>query len=463
MLPNTIAVKKNLATLSRNSISSKPNEGDDDASISDKKYKLKEYRDIYLNAHTHSFNELERNKARSTANIYDTEHYIHNFGNNESKYTYPFIDKLSKGIPSDAFTVNKSYEINVCVYRVFNEGGGNTTPFLQFKLLKRNSTKEMTLPTFKFERTTHISSVHSDTDQTTCLKRGNDAIMRWFKVHANDIKFKGFIKTSDVTADDTTACYLIYEERITKERYKLLLQTELKNIKTTENWWWACSHEIFNKGMVVIYPVSSVVRELFTSYPLIMFLADNNGFTYETPTVLYTGYTEGSSLEEIRLLGPRKLTDDNNIANPNTTRRNVNENIMYGTQYYFYELDDVYRNACYTYDGSRHKYKKLPDPHIFRYAVFLGITKVIIFDTDNTTTHVSINGANTFRDTKWTLEGFESIFHGKYISNAHQSELSPVFSVFDNSQFTALSCHEVDASTVPSDFSDTLSKMVKLS
>lgn len=451
MLPNTIAVKKNLATLSRNSISSKPNEGDD-ASISDKKYKLKEYRDIYFNAHTHSFDELERNKARSTANIYDTEQYIHKFGNNESKYIYPFIDKLSKGIPSDAFTPNKSYDINVCVYRVFNEGG-NTTPFLQFKLLKRNSAKEMTLPTFKFES--------SDTDQT-CLKRGDDSIMRWFKVHANDIKFKGFIKTSDVTADDTTACYLIYEETITKERYKMLLQTELKNMKSNENWWWACSHEIFNKGMVLIFPVSSVVRGLFTSYPLIMFLADKNGFTHETPTILYTGYTEGSSLQEIRLLGPRKLTDDNNIANPNTIRRNVNENRMYGTQYYFYELDDVYRTACYTYDSSKHKYKKLSDPHIFRYAVFLGITKVILFDTDNTTTHVSINGVNAFHDTKWTIEGFESIFHGKYVSNAHQSELSPVFSVFDNSQFTALSCHEVDASTVPSDFSDTLSKIVKL-
>jgi hypothetical protein len=286
--------------------------------------------------------------------------------------------------------------------------------------------------------------------------------MRWFKVHANDIKFKGFIKLSDSATDDTTSCYLIYEENITKERYKPLLQTELKLMKSKDNWWWVCSHEIFNKGFILAYPVSHVVRGLFFSNPSIMFLFDKNGFTYETPTVLYTGYTEGSSLEEIRLLGPRKLTDDNNSGNLNVARRDFNENRMYGTQYYFYEYDDVFRNACYTYNESRHKYIKTPDPHIFRYVVFLGTTKVILFDTDNTTTHVSINGANIFHDSKWHLEGYESIFHGKYFSNASRNELSPVFSVFDNTHFTALSCHEVDPSSVPADFNDSLFKTVKL-
>jgi hypothetical protein len=288
--------------------------------------------------------------------------------------------------------------------------------------------------------------------------------MRWFKVHANDIKFKGFIKLklSDSATDDTTSCYLIYEENITKERYKTLLQTELKLMKSKDNWWWVCSHEIFNTGHVLTYPMSSIVRGLFEAHPSAMFLFDSNGFTYETPTVLYTGYTEGSSLEEIRLLGPRKLTDDNNIGNSSITRRDCNENRMYGTQYYFYEFDDVFRNACYTYNVSKHKYNKISNPHIFRYVVFLGITKVTLFDTDNTTTHVSINGANMFHDTKWHSEGFESIFHGKYASKTNKTELTPVFSVCDNTQFTALSCHEVDVSTVPSEFSDTLSKTVKL-
>ncbi len=462
MLPNTRAAIKKLATLTRTSNNSEfsGNNEDDTINISEKKYKLKEYRDIYINSHTQSFDELERNsRSRSTATLYDTEQYINTICNNTSKYVYPFISQLSQSIPASTFTPNKVYDINVCVYRIFHVGG-NTTPFLQFKLLKRTSSNEMTFPTFKYERTDDdVSSLKSETDKL-CLTKGNDSIMRWFKTHANDIKFKGFIKTSDAVSDDTTACYLIYEESITKERYKTLIQTELKNIKSTENWWWACTHEIFNTGMVLIYSVSSVVRGLFAASPMIMFLSDNNGFTYETPTILYTGYTEGSSLEEIRLLGPRKLTDDNNIMNPNIPRRNVNENRMYGTQYYFYDLDGVFRNACYTYDGSKHKYKKIPDPYIFRYAVFLGITKVTLFDTDNTTTNVSINGATTFRDTKWPNEGFESIFHGKYKFNGN--ELSPVFSIFDNTQFTPLSCHEVDASTVPYEFSDTLFKFVKL-
>lgn len=461
MLPNTRAAIKSIAPLTRRFETTREEETEEQTNRATasgtKKHKLKEYRDMYLNAHTHSFDEIERNNtlSRSTANIYDTEQYIHN--NESTEYAYPFTDSLSKNIPSDAFTPNKVYDINVCVYRIFHDGN-NTTPFLQFKLLKRTSSMEMTFPTFKFERT-ESGGVQA------CLTRGNESIMRWFKVYANDIKFKGFIKISDTAANDTTdttACYLIYEETITKERYKTHLQTELKLLKSNENWWWACSHEIFNKGAVLVYPVSYLVKGLFSASPSIMFLFDKNGFTYETPTILYTGYTEGSSLEEIRLLGPRKLTDDNNIGNSNITRRDINENRMYGTQYYFYEFDDVFRNACYTYNGVKHKYNKIPDPHIFRYAVFLGITKVILFDADNTTTHVSINGANIFHDTKWTVEGFESIFHGKYVSNATRTELSPVFSVFDNTHFTALSCHEVDASTVPSEFSDALYKTVKL-
>jgi len=457
MLPNTRAAINKLAPLTVNSNTSTESYRveDNGLSISDKKYKLKEYRDMYLDSHTHSFDEVERNKSRTSANLYDTDQYIHD--NNSTEYVYPFANGLSKTIPSNTFTPNKVYEINVCVYRIFHERD-NAIPFLQFKLLKRSSSTEMTFPSFKFERN-ETGGDHA------CLTRGSEAIMRWFKAYANDIKFKGFVKISDTAAIDaieSTSCYLIYEETLTKERYKTHLQTELKVLKSSENWWWVCSHEIFNKGLVLTYPVSHVIRELFVAYPSIMFLIDKNGFTYETPTVLYTGYTEGSSLEEIRLLGPRKLTDDNNSGNLNVTRRDLNENRMYGTQYYFYEYDDVFRNACYTYNGSKHKYIKTPDPHIFRYVVFLGTTKVILFDTDNTTTHVSINGANIFHDTKWHLEGYESIFHGKYVSNATRTELSPVFSVFDNTHFTALSCHEVDPSTVPSEFNDSLFKTVKL-
>lgn len=457
MLPNTRGAIQNIATLTSHSNSSENREEYEQqqdlyrATLETNKYKLKEYRDMYLNAHTHSFDATESrssNNGRTSVNIYDTDQYIHTDMGTE--YTHPFIDKLSKTIPTNAFKSNKPYDVNVCVYRIFNSGG-NTIPFLQFKLLKRTSAKEMTFPTFKYKR--------MDGDADVCLSQGNNAITRWFKIHSKDITFKGFINTGD----DATACYLVYEETITKERYKTLIQTELKNIKSTENWWWVCTDEIFNKGMVLTHPVDSIVKGLLTMTPGIMFLYNKNGFIYETPTILYTGFTEGSSLEEIRLLGPRKLTDDNNITNPNINHINVNEHRMYGAQYYFYEFDHVFRNACYAYDIAKHKYKKLPEPHIFRYAVFLGITKVTLFDTDNTTTHVSINGARAFRETKWSMDGYESIFHGKYnAAGRQQYDLSPVFTVFDNTQFTALSCHEVDASTVPSEFSDTVFKTVKL-
>jgi len=463
MLPNTNTAIKNIKALSRRTYSENQEEeesGREEVGSTNNKFKLKEYRDMYLNARTQSqlfdderSNSNSNSNSRMSENIYDTEDYTRNtFG---KRLEYPFVNNLPNVIPSNSFAVNTSYDINVCVYRIFNDGRGTEgkNPFLQFKLLKRNSANEMIFPTFKYERIDDGS-----VNDKICMARGNAAVMRWFKVHEKDIKFKGFIKTGDGTSD----YYLIYEETISKDRYKTLLQNELRNMTLTENWWWACVDEIFNKSMLLVYPVSSLVIELFTSNPAIMFLYDSNRFIYETPIVLYTGFTEGSSLEEIRLLGPRKLTDDNNIENPNITRRNVNENRMYGTQYYFYELDGAFQDACYTYDNVKHKYKKIYNPHMFRYVVFLGITKVTMFDTDNTTTNASIDGANTFHDTKWPMEGYDSIFHGKYRSSGHRSELRPVFSVFDNTQFMALSCHEVDVATVPSEFNETTLKNIKL-
>ena len=463
MLPNTNTAIKNIKLLSRRAYSDNQEEesGREAVGSTNNKFKLKEYRDMYLNARTQSqffddenerTNSNSNSNSRMSENIYDTKDYARNTVGNRPEY--PFINNLPKVIPSNSFAPNTLYDVNVCVYRIFNDGGpGSKSPFLQFKLLKRNSANEMIFPTFKYERIDDGSA-----NDKTCIARGTAAVMRWFKAHEKDIKFKGFIKTGHGPSD----CYLIYEETISKDRYKTLLQNELRNITLTENWWWACVDEIFNKSMLLVYPVSSFVRDLFASNPAIMFLYDGNGFIYETPTVLYTGFTEGSSLEEIRLLGPRKLTDDNNIENPNITRRNVNANRMYGTQYYFYELDDVFRDACYTYDNVKYKYKKIYNPHMFRYVVFLGITKVTMFDTDNTTTNASIDGVNTFHDTKWPLEGYDSIFHGKYGSSGHRSDLIPVFSVFDNTQFIALSCHEVDVATVPSEFNEATLKNIKL-
>ena len=149
MLPHTIAVRKKLATLSHVSENRDENTVVTNSDNSELKYsKLKEHRDTYFSAPTQIYDDNDRseNNSRLSANIYDTDKYIHTL-ENKIKYVYPFIDELSKVIPANAFTPNKKYTINVCVYRIFNNG--NSNPFLQFKMLKRKTSKEMTFPSFK--------------------------------------------------------------------------------------------------------------------------------------------------------------------------------------------------------------------------------------------------------------------------------------------------------------------------
>ena len=131
---------------------------------------------------------------------------------------------------------------------------------------------------------------------------------------------------------------------------------------------------------------------------------------------------------------------------------------MYGSQYYFHELNNAFRSACYTYDPKKNKYTKRSDSYLFRYVVFLGITQVTIMDTDNTTMHKSIDSLVSHQNTTWCSEGYNSIYHGRYDILKHRNEnfkfLEPVFCVCDNDRIITLSYHKVDASTVPKQFNE---------
>jgi len=250
--------------------------------------------------------------------------------------------------------------------------------------------------------------------------------------------------------------YIIYEEMVDDKQYEKLLHEPVQIGTSNDKWWWACSYEIFNLKRVLFHSVHSIVLHLFVSTPVIMFLYNSEtGHIIEAPHVLYGGISEGSTLDEMLLLGPRKVLDDRAT---NISVKDKNEHRMYGSQYYFHELDNAFRTACYTYDVKKNKYVKRSNSYMFRYVVFLGITRVAIMDTDNTTTHKSIDSLAGHTNTTWCSDGYNSIYHGRYDITRHRNEnfkfLVPVFCVCDINRIITLSYHKVDETTVPKQFNE---------
>jgi hypothetical protein len=449
----------------------------------------------------------------------------------EYSYTYPFESLLSSPEKFDASAFHsKPCIIHVCVYRICK--GSHTFPYLQFKLKLDSKKRQLVFPSFSFQ-------FKDSADSNGCVKHANEHIAQWFKGSGLDgIEFKGIYHhrnnddtepeietsggarkynrnkrkqqpvdksdqsdsdldldsdsesdsdsyTSLVSSDDQenksnescNSLYLVYEDAVCeKEEDGAVLYASSKS-----EWWWACVHEVFNTRRILFHRVGRNVTSLFECEPGALFLMNDAGDVYETPHILYKGLPAHVALDEMIAFGPRKCVDDNNVSSSRDrvhAAKNINEILMHGSHYYFYEFCDALRGACYTYDDAANTYKKIQSrpSYLFRYVVFLGKIKTIVFDTAGTTNHDRINRAHMFRERLWPSTGYNSIYHGKYkvLAPAPASGggkkrgegtlLYPAFSVADVHRFIGASYHEVDASTVPDDINSILKlkKLVKI-
>jgi hypothetical protein len=375
---------------------------------------------------------------------------------------------------------------------------------------------------FQFKSTSGSESESGAFSNTGCVKRANEYITQWFKGDASDsIEFRGVYhfqkrgtashtsggkrkrkqppaaddgshsdssSSSSSYSDDNDldapkngvyesheSLYLVYEDIVCGGEDDAPIRMPFKS-----EWWWACVHEIFNTRRILFHRMGRNVTSLFENEPSALFLMNDAGDVYETPQVLYKGRPEEVSLDEMRVFGPRKCIDDNNVSasrERTLASKNINEILMHGSQYYFYEFCDAMRGACYTYDDRSNIYNKMRTGPccMFRYVVFLGKVKTIMFDTDGATNHDRITRAHMFRELEWPMVGYNSIYHGKY--KLHSSSpasggggrkrgggviLYPAFSVVDVNRFIGASYHEVDPATIPDDINLMLKgKLVK--
>jgi hypothetical protein len=407
--------------------------------------KLQELKELFSQHSKHSptdvfSNVFDRDLSQSQLDDIKTA------ASSRKKYVYPFIldadDEEANKSHSDKGDTNAPHHI--CVFRVF-DSNGQSEPFLQFKLQQTQSDGSPSLgfPTFE---SPNESTYKSASDQT---------IKKLFPEAANknNIKFR-CTRTDPVTGK----LYAIYEDTETSAK------TSTKPDAFNDDWWWGCVHEIMNRNKILSIDVHATVVELFEHVPSIMFLYDaHTGDIMETPHVLYSGITEGSSVDEMALLGPRKLTDNTFLKGEHSSIIDPNERRIYGSQYYLYEYENVFRSACYTTRDAtiNPEYVKRTDPpHVFRYAVFLGNTNITVFDTNNTTTNQSIDGFRDYFNTSWHSKGCNSIHHGEYAIPAHKrirrrsSRIMPVFCVCNIERIIKLGHYQINPKSVPVKYSD---------
>lgn len=499
MLPNT----RNTIQRIRKLTSAK----DSESLISDSDYSTK-YEGTFT---SNDFQSMYTSTNTDSTISMNDDRYI-----DEYKYSYPFEDELNiTGLPDTFEPRSKLCTVNVCIYRICK--GSHTFPYLQFKLkLDSKKNKQLTFPTFT-HRFTSSDSNSSDFMTSSWMKRANDIVM--VGANTDTIEFKGVYHYKPRTSSQTIhpsvyldtdmnggkraraknnknknkdtdtgdegsdgsdssssssssssysdsfhdespdgSLYLIYQDNSYPDE-------DARPVKLAFNseWWWACVHEIFNTKCIMYRTIGYNVTTLFKSEPSALFLMNEKGVIYETPHVLYKGLPEHISLDEMVAFGPRKNVDDNNVS---TARKkihaetNINELFIHGSYYYLYDFCDAMRGACYTYDNETNQYiKNKRDKHyMFRYIVFLGKMKTVMFDTNGSTNHTSINIAHMTREIKWPGAGYNSVYHGKYkLSKPKQKEIArhkdmaPVFSIADPHRFIALSYHEIDPATVPAD------------
>ena len=376
----------------------------------------------------------------------------------DKSYVYPFISRKIFTAPNLTKPKPKSKsKVNVCIFRVFNTRQGD--PFLQFKLQKSNdSTTSLSFP---------IATVPgNETTESAWKNAADESVRRWFPETTDSIKWKGL--RADPITDEI---YAMYEE----DYYDDAVDTIEKNpISVKSEWWWACVHEIMNRNKLLSFDIHSTVIDLFEHVPAIMFLYDRQtGYIIEIPHVLYSGITEGSTLDELVDLGPIKIIDNTVLkgdddASGASGATDVNGRSIYGTQHYLYEYESVFRSACY----NRLKNAKRSDPHLFRHAVFLGNTMINMFDADNTTTATSVADIRNYANTTWASNGYNSVHHGRYkLPNANANKnkkrgsgsgigsesglyLDPVFCVSNNERIVTLGHYKINVKSVPSKFND---------
>lgn len=336
-------------------------------------------------------------------------------------YKYVGLDKLEKKIDNILkykIGVEKFY---ICGYTVNNN---NLYPFLNFLLKNDIKTNKLVFPFYKPDVLTYdiISKI---TDLLNSL---------FYNIILDDkYEYKGlyYYKNNIYLFFDFTNCKLI-----------------INNIYKNSIIWSTLIDEIINKKNICNIKINLDVIDFFNKNMDFAILKDKHDQIYEIPSVVYVG-KEIAKINFTYIFGVEK--PDNAM--------------LFGAYYYFTNFNNAIKQAQ-LYKVNDNKHIKCG---IVRFALFTGLTKVILNNTsdyiDKSSIKREISRTNkennlyenlTLRisdyDGKWS-ENFDSIYVGDIkLDNGEKMKNTPIYVVKKYEQHTPLSYHFVNETLLYDNF-----------
>jgi hypothetical protein len=305
---------------------------------------------------------------------------------------YPFADKSSEHLTQDVDVMYEEEEedktdgefvVELLVYHINHTA---YKPFLEFMLFKSSEDDKLYFPNF-LQSTSNYEIVE------------NASLLLDNLLGEGLCKFKGRLMESPGMNHVQSA--LIHQRVI------LLYELTEKNdtvmrLRHDDTIWWGTVSEVFNFRKILFYTISDTVTDVFLSYPAAIKIYHRESLL-ETPMVVYNG-------------------NDSNTAKYNAifSIKRANNESRYGPFYYFTDLFNAMRYACYD-DDTGEKRKK---GGLVKFVIFPGKMKVFMKkdkpDRSEMAKYIcSLNPVEKktaqFRDndSKWT-EQYNSSYNGAY-------------------------------------------------
>lgn len=313
---------------------------------------------------------------------------------------YPFAEKSSKHLTRDLDNIGENGEndnetlVELCIYYI---NKSSYKPFLEFMLYKSSENDMCYFPNF-----THSSSKYDILENSSLLLNNLfDANLYSFKGRLIETTSMNYIKSANIN----DRVILVYE---LKEK-----NDEVTHMRGEDKLWWATVSEIFNYRKILFYDISDTVIDIFLAYPQIIKLYHSD-LLIETPMVVFNGSNSNNA----------KYNAIFSISKSNNESR-------YGPFYYFTDLYNSMRYACYDHE-THEKYEK---GGLVKFIIYPGKLKMFLEHSKPDKSEmakyifnrhpIELNTAQ-FRDNdcKWT-EHYNSAYNGIYsikIKNNHKQE-----------------------------------------
>lgn len=394
-----------------------------------------QYSNIDLNE-THEFNKyMNTNTNIEPPNLQNT---------NNKKYNYNILNLLQTDTD---FNIEPNTVIHICSYRIITT---ELYPILMYLLYKDPKLDTFNFPSFKYS--TYINPVLFAETFLYNLLNFNQILINTEEqnvsvpINYNTI-FKGFLHENNelFLFFDSTNC-----------------ENNIYDVYKKNKIWYGLIDEIINQQHICNFKIDSLVTNFFINNIDIIYLKDENNINYEIPIVAYSGQPD-NNLNFTYTFGVTKKK----------------EHAFMGPYYYFTDYtNSIYEGGWSSIHKSEFKNNKLITEGengkyikggIVRFAIFLGINKIVLNNTndetdkssikqtllnDNTSSYEYLTTRITDYDGKWA-DSYDSVYIGKLkLDDETYMKKYPYWVLKKYEQQLPLSFHYINKKTLGETFQE---------